>query len=78
MYDLVESVSDLIRIPSVSGDRENCLEALYYMLQRGDEFGFSVSLAADGRIGIIEYGQGSEVLGILTHVDVAQDRKSVV
>ena len=29
MYDLVESVSDLIRIPSVSGDRENCLEALY-------------------------------------------------
>lgn len=71
MYDLVESVSDLIRIPSVSGDRENCLEALYYMLQRGDEFGFSVSLAADGRIGIIEYGQGSEALGILTHVDVA-------
>ncbi len=71
MYGLIESLSELIRIPSVSGDQEACNEALEYVLDLGREFGFKTGKAAGGRIGFIEIGKGSETLGVLTHVDVA-------
>lgn len=71
MYGLIESLSELIRIPSISGDQEACDEALNYVLELGREFGLKTGKAAGGRVGFIEMGKGNETLGVLTHVDVA-------
>lgn len=71
MYGTVEALIELLSIPSVSGDKENCGKALDYMLERGEAFGFTCKKAVNNRVGIIEIGEGEETVGIMAHVDVA-------
>lgn len=71
MYSLIETITELVRIPSIAGDRYNCELALGYLLEKGRDFGLSAKTACGGKVGIIEAGEGDEVLGIITHVDVA-------
>lgn len=71
MYGLVESLLELLRIPSVAGDNDGCTKALDYVLDKGEGFSFSCSREAGGRIGIVEMGEGEETVGIFTHVDVS-------
>ena len=71
MYSLIETLSDLLRIPSISGDRYHCELALEYLLDKGRDFGFSCKYLLNGRLGVIETGEGDEVLGVVTHVDVS-------
>jgi succinyl-diaminopimelate desuccinylase len=73
---MLDSLSGLIRIPSVKGIPEpgapfgfETLRALEYMLSLGNEMGFTTK-NIDGFAGYIEFGEGSKELAILCHLDV--------
>lgn len=68
--DMIQDVCDFVRIPSVSHDREKVREALDHILNLAKGFGFHTKSCLDGQVGVIETGEGDEVLGILSHVDV--------
>ena len=81
MYEFLESVTDFIRIPSVSGNKDKCEQALDFIIGRGETLGFRCAKILDDRIGIIEMGSGRDGIGIFTNVDVLpagdQDSRSV-
>jgi len=60
----------LIEIPSVTTDRKKSVEALNYVIDLARRYGLNAYTVADGRVGIVEYGEGDETLGVLAHVDV--------
>lgn len=62
--------ADFIAIPSVSSDKEKVAEALEFALKLGNRMGFRTENCLDGQVGVIEMGEGEEILGILAHVDV--------
>lgn len=73
---MLDSLSDLISIPSVKGIPEpgapfgiQTLRALEYMLSLGEDMGFTTK-NIDGFAGYIEFGEGSKELAILCHLDV--------
>lgn len=68
--NILENLSELVGIPSVSSDREQVEKALNYVLELGKEMGFKTGTFSDGRVGVVEWGDGTETLGILVHVDV--------
>lgn len=41
-----------------------------YILDTAKEMGFKVRTAANGRVGIVEFGQGAQTVGVLAHIDV--------
>ncbi|KGR91106.1 diguanylate cyclase [Ureibacillus massiliensis 4400831 = CIP 108448 = CCUG 49529] len=76
--ELITECQQLIQIESVLDERnasENTpfgkgpFDALKWMLNKGNEYGFSIKII-DNVAGHIEMGQGEELLGILCHVDV--------
>jgi len=75
--EILKDLSDFIAIASVSSDSEKVEEALNFALKLGENMGFKAESCADGQVGVIEMGEGDEILGILTHVDVvpAGDRE---
>lgn len=68
--ELVEDIRTLIRIPSVHGRQADCRQALEYVCQRAEAFGMKTRMTSTGDVGVIELGSGTEIVGILTHVDV--------
>lgn len=74
--ELIESLAALIRIPSVEGTPEDgapygrevarCLEEA---LALGGRMGFRTH-NMDGRVGWCEYGEGDEMVAVLSHLDV--------
>lgn len=76
-FNLLESVSELIKIPSVSSQTNDpklpfgkpCADALDYMLNLGNQMGFRTK-NIDGYCGYIEFGEGEKLLGIIGHLDV--------
>lgn len=75
---LLDNIFDLIRIPSISLENEakpgmpfgvNCAKALDYILNKAQEMGFKTK-NIDGYCGYIEFGEGTELLGIIGHLDV--------
>ena len=78
--DIVKTTQELIRIPSVyekSTDSKmpfgkNINSALEYMLELGKKLGFKTK-NIDGYCGFIEFGEGSELLGIIGHLDVVPE-----
>ena len=76
---LIRSTQELVSIPSVKGKPskgkpfgEGINKALEYTLDLGEKLGFLVG-NVDGYAGFIEFGQGSETLGILAHLDVVPE-----
>lgn len=75
--NIITSLSDLIKIPSISVENNNpkepfgrdCSEALRYMLKLGDSMGFKTK-NIDNYCGYIEFGEGKELVGIIGHLDV--------
>ncbi|MDD4199755.1 MAG: Sapep family Mn(2+)-dependent dipeptidase [Eubacteriales bacterium] len=67
---ILTNLCELVSIPSVSADTEKVGKALEYTLNLGKELGFNVRSCAGDTVGVIEWGSGSETLGILCHVDV--------
>ena len=68
--EIINSLSELIAIKSVSTDLPKVKEGLDWILALADRLGFQAKSVLDGQIGVVEMGDGSETLGILTHVDV--------
>jgi succinyl-diaminopimelate desuccinylase len=60
----------VVKIESVSENKKKVREALEFALELGRSLGFDAYSCLDGQVGVIETGQGDEVLGILSHVDV--------
>jgi len=76
--EMVTKLKELLQIPSVRNEQDATPEApfgkevkrsLDYTLQLGKELGFAVE-NVDNVAGHIEYGEGDEILGVLTHLDV--------
>ena len=80
--EIVEEISNLIRIPSVSEETgneekpfgEECEKALNYVLTLGEKMGFKTK-NLDGYCGYIEFGEGEELVGIIGHLDVVPARE---
>ncbi len=75
--EIIETVCDLIKFPSVSDETENstypfgeeCNNILNYILDLGKSMGFRTK-NIDGYCGYIEFGEGTELVGIIGHLDV--------
>lgn len=74
--EMISSIKDLVKIDSVekpaTGDKpfgQGVYDALKYMLDLGEKFGFE-SINYDNYIGEIVWRGGEENLGILCHLDV--------
>ena len=76
--DMIQTVCELIKIPSVSDENKveegmpfgkDCDKALKYALDLGNKMGFRTK-NVDGYCGYIEFGEGKELLGIIGHLDV--------
>lgn len=68
--NIIRDIIDLVKIESVNGNREENLRALRRILSKAERMGMKTMMSSKEDIGIIEIGQGKEIVGILTHVDV--------
>lgn len=74
---IIHSTCELIKIPSVQSNftsptepfGKNCANALEYTLELGKSLGFRAK-NLDGYCGYLEFGEGSELVGIIGHLDV--------
>lgn len=75
--NIINSVCDLITYPSISVESESskfpfgkaCSDALRYFLELASSLGFETK-NVDGYCGYAEFGEGSEIIGIIGHLDV--------
>lgn len=67
---IIDDLSSLINIASVSGNKVEVTKALKCTLNIARRLGFKAYSLLDNKIGLIEIGGGNETLGILAHVDV--------
>ena len=77
--DLIKDLQGLLRINSVQGKSEagkpfgvGVDDSLKYMLDLGAKMGFKVK-NCEGYCGWIEYGEGTELVGVLAHIDVVPE-----
>lgn len=77
--EIVKSVQEIVRIKSVEGPAEpgapfgqGVNAALNYALKLASSFGFK-TYNIDGYVGCAEYGEGSETVGVLGHLDVVPE-----
>ena len=68
--DMIRDLSSLVAIPSVSENIPETKRALSFMLDTAKGMGFNTESYCDNSVGMIEYGEGDETVGILAHVDV--------
>lgn len=71
LFGLLKINSTLIEQPDNTDAPfgEGCKQALLYMLNLGDKYGFKTK-NIDNIAGHIEYGEGEEIVAVLCHVDV--------
>lgn len=74
--EMIKDLQHFIQIESIEGPKkpnmpfgEKTNEALEFVLNKGDEFGFNTK-NIDGYAGYVEVGKGEHMIGILGHVDV--------
>ena len=65
----IDSVEDMTTAAEGRPFGIGVAEALDFMLQRGEQDGFATK-NLDGYAGIIEFGEGEDMVGVLGHVDV--------
>lgn len=72
--EMAAFLSELVTYASIEPEGPTLLpetEALLdVVLAKGEELGFRARRAAGGLVGILEYGSGDEVVGVLIHLDV--------
>lgn len=69
---MLSDIGALIATPSIHGHQEENEKALRFVLSRAEDMGFKTMMTSTKDVGIVEYGQGEEVMGILVHVDVVE------
>lgn len=75
--NIINSVCDLITYPSISTESENtyfpfgkaCSDCLKYFLKLASTLGFRTK-NLDNYCGYVEFGEGTELIGIIGHLDV--------
>lgn len=75
--DIVDSISKLVSYPSISVETDDknmpfgkdCNDALVYFLELAHKLGFKTK-NVDGYCGYAEFGDGSDLIGIIGHLDV--------
>lgn len=67
---ILSDLQELISFKTVSEEKEEIRQSLDWFLQRGSDMGLTVYRACTGDVGIVEAGEGEEILGILVHLDV--------
>lgn len=75
--NIINTVSKAISFPSISIESDDltmpfgkdCNDILNYILDLGNQLGFRTK-NIDGYCGYIEFGEGSDILGIIGHLDV--------
>ena len=78
--ELIHSLQELIKIPSVHAESnnpnepfgKNTVKTLEYALDLGKKLGFKTK-NVDGYCGYIEFGEGTELIGIVGHLDVVPE-----
>ena len=78
--EFIENLQGLIKIPSVHSESSvpnepfgsNTVKALEYVLDLGKKLGFKTK-NIDGYCGYIEFGEGTELIGIVGHLDVVPE-----
>lgn len=68
--EIISALCEFVKIESISDNPEKVGEALDFILNYARGLGFDAESCLDGQVGVIEVGEGEEVLGILAHVDV--------
>lgn len=68
--NIVADIKDLVKVPSVSEDLPKVKECLRLLISKAEKMGFNAHSVLDDSIGIIEMGEGTETIGVLTHIDV--------
>lgn len=76
---MVEDITSLVEIPSVSGEQEGsapygktCRAVLYRMLEIAGRYGFTCCSFRD-KCAVIRYGNGTKKIGIWGHLDVVPE-----
>ncbi len=67
---ILTDLQKLIAFRTVSEEKDEIRDSLFWFLQRAEEMGFQTYKTTTDDVGIIEAGQGDETLGILVHLDV--------
>lgn len=67
---IIKDLMELVKIESVSENIEEVKKALHFVLDLGRKMGFKATVVLNDQVGVVELGEGTETLGILTHVDV--------
>ncbi len=71
---MTQFLSELITYQSIEQAGEPLLPVtknlIDKVLTKGKEFGFTTRKAAGGMVGILEYGEGEETVGVIAHLDV--------
>lgn len=78
--EIIQKTQELIQIPSVLSKStipvhpfgKPINDALIYMLNLGKDLGFRTK-NIDGYCGYIEFGEGTELIGIIGHLDVVPE-----
>lgn len=67
---MISDTLQMLKINSESYDRAEVDKSLKEVLAIAQRMGFKTEIRANGEVGVVFLGEGSETLGILAHVDV--------
>jgi succinyl-diaminopimelate desuccinylase len=67
---MIEHIKQLVSVRSFSGQTEEVGKALEMVLNIAGQMGFRTMKTTTNDVGIVEYGEGKEIVGVLVHVDV--------
>lgn len=68
--EILADLRKLISFKTISEEKGEIEKSLNWFLRRAQDMGFSTFKTATSDVGIVEAGQGGEILGILVHLDV--------
>jgi succinyl-diaminopimelate desuccinylase len=67
---ILSDMTNFLSIPSISDSKKDILAALDFIINLGKEYGLNSNSLLDNRVGLIEIGEGEEIIGVLAHLDV--------
>lgn len=70
--ELIKSLQECIQVKSISGNQEETLHALNFFLNLGISMDFKAT-NIDNLGGVIEFGEGEKVIGIIAHMDTVPE-----
>lgn len=68
--NIINDCTSLISIPSVSSDKKELKKALDFVIKTAKNIGLNAYSVENDSIGIVDFGEGDETIGILAHIDV--------